>query len=128
MRERLRRRLDHILPYVARGGPYEKYRTLYDMVDGFLFTPGEVTRVAPHVRDGIDLKRVMTYVIWALLPCIVMALWNTGYQANHAMQAMGIAAVPGWRGSLLQLFGISCDPDSFLANVSHGLLYFLPAI
>jgi len=126
MRARLRRFLDQLLPYVARGGPYEKYRVLYDMVDGFLFTPGEVTRVAPHVRDGIDLKRVMTYVIWALSPCIVMGLWNTGYQANHAMQVMGLEVVPGWRGSLLQLFDISCDPDSFLDNISHGLLYFLP--
>lgn len=126
MRERLRRILDQLHPYVARGGPYEKYHALYEMLDGFLFTPGEVTRVAPHVRDGINLKRVMTYVIWALSPCIVMALWNTGYQANTAMQAMDITLVPGWRGTIMQVLGISCNPDSFPANVGHGLLYFLP--
>lgn len=123
---RIRKFLDNMHPYFAKGGPYEKYYALYEMVDTFLYTPSDVTRTAPHVRDAIDLKRVMTYVVVATLPCIFMALWNTGYQANLAMANMGIESVPGWRGLILDTLGVGHDPESIYANCMHGLLYFLP--
>lgn len=122
----LRKYLDRIHPYFARGGPYEKFYALYEMVDTFLYTPADVTRGAPHVRDAIDLKRVMSYVVVATLPCIFMALWNTGYQANMAMAALDIDSVPGWRGLVLDGLNVGHDPQSLYANCMHGLLYFLP--
>ncbi len=123
---RVRKFLDRLHPYFAKGGPYEKYYALYEMVDTFLYTPSDVTRTSPHVRDAIDLKRVMSYVVVATLPCIFMALWNTGYQANLAMAAMGIESVPGWRGWILDALNVGHDPNSIYANCMHGLLYFLP--
>jgi Na+-transporting NADH:ubiquinone oxidoreductase subunit B len=122
----IRKCLDRIHPYFARGGPYEKFYALYEMVDTFLYTPADVTRNAPHVRDAIDLKRVMSYVVVATLPCIFMALWNTGYQANMAMAALDIDSVPGWRGWILDGLNVGHDPQSLYANCVHGLLYFLP--
>ena len=122
----VRRYLDRIHPLFAKGGPYENFYALYEMVDTFIYTPPDVTREAPHVRDGLDLKRVMTYVVIATTPCILMALWNTGYQANSAMAAMGIESVPGWRGAVLDTLRIGHDPSSIWANMWHGLLYFLP--
>ena len=122
----VRKFLDRLHPYFARGGPYEKYYALYEMVDTFLYTPSDVTRTSPHVRDAIDLKRVMTYVVVASLPCILMALWNTGYQANMAMANMGIDSVPGWRGVILDTLNVGHNPESIIANSIHGLLYFLP--
>jgi len=124
--EWLRRWLEGLRPRFAKGGPYERFYVLYEMVDGFLFSPPDVTRDAPHVRDGIDLKRVMVYVVWALGPCILVCLWNTGYQANTAMASMGIESAPGWRGAVLNGLGIGYDPASIWANVWHGMLYFLP--
>ncbi|MDX1518475.1 MAG: NADH:ubiquinone reductase (Na(+)-transporting) subunit B [Gammaproteobacteria bacterium] len=123
---RVRKFLDRIHPYFAKGGPYEKYYALYEMVDTFLYTPSDVTRTSPHVRDAIDLKRVMSYVVVATLPCVFMALWNTGYQANLAMANMGIDSVPGWRGVILDGLNVGHDPQSIYANCMHGLLYFLP--
>ena len=123
---KLRRYLDRLHPQFAKGGPYEKYYALYEMVDTFLYTPPDVTRTSPHVRDAIDLKRVMSYVVVATMPCIIMALWNTGYQANTAMAAMGLAETSGWRGALLGMLGVGYDPNSFVACALHGLLYFLP--
>ncbi|MCG8325656.1 MAG: NADH:ubiquinone reductase (Na(+)-transporting) subunit B, partial [Thiotrichales bacterium] len=123
---KVRRLLDRMHPYFAKGGPYEKYYALYEMVDTFLYTPPDVTRTSPHVRDAIDLKRVMSYVVVATLPCIFMALWNTGYQANLAMADMGIDSVPGWRGWILDNLNVGHDPDSIYANCMHGLMYFLP--
>jgi Na+-transporting NADH:ubiquinone oxidoreductase subunit B len=121
---RLRRFLDRLQPQFAKGGRYEKFQALFEMVDTFLYTPADVTRTAPHVRDGIDLKRVMTYVVIALLPCLLMALYNTGYQANLAMAQLDLTSAPGWRGAMLS--GIGYDPHSLFACMVHGLLYFLP--
>ncbi len=126
MRTRLRNMLDRLHPQFARGGPYEKFYALYEMVDTFLFTPSDVTRTAPHVRDGIDLKRVMSYVVVATIPCVLMALWNTGYQANAAMANMGVDAASGWRGDIMAMLGVPYDADSVLACAIHGALYFLP--
>ena len=110
--------------YFQKGGRFEKWYPLYEALDSFLFGSSQTTKTAPHVRDSIDLKRIMITVMIALLPCVLMAMWNTGYQANSAMQAMGISVPAGWRGSIMSLIG--CDPESLLSNFSHGALYFLP--
>lgn len=123
---RLQVMLDRLRPQFSKGGPYEQYYVLFEMVDGFLFTPADVTRTAPHVRDGIDLKRVMVYVVVGVTPCILVALYITGYQANTAMAGMGIASAPGWRGALLNGLGIGYDPSSIWACMWHGFLYFFP--
>jgi len=123
---RVRRFLDRIEPSFQKGGPYEKFYAVYEMVDTFVYSPADVTRGSPHVRDGIDLKRVMSYVVLATLPVLMLMLWNTGYQANSAMAQLGMSTVEGWRGWLMGLLGIAYNPDSIFSNMFHGLLYFLP--
>ena len=123
---RVRKYLDRIQPLFIKGGRLEKYYALYEMVDTFLYTPSKVTAHAPHVRDAIDIKRVMAYVVLATLPCIVIGLWNIGYQANTAMLQMGMETAPGLRGELLSILPSSYDPNSVIANFLHGLSYFLP--
>lgn len=122
----MRRWLDRVHPLFAKGGQYEKYYALYEMVDTFLYTPSDVTRTSPHVRDAIDLKRVMSYVVLATLPCIFAGLWNAGYQANLAMADMGVTSAEGWRGAALGLLGVDYDPSSLYDSFLHGAMYFLP--
>lgn len=123
---RVRRFLDRIEPSFQKGGPYEKFYALYEMVDTFIYTPSDTTRGSPHVRDGIDLKRVMSYVVVATFPVLLLMLWNTGFQANSAMAELGMATVEGWRGWIMNTLGIAYNPDSVFSNMFHGLLYFLP--
>lgn len=123
----LRRYLDKVHPHVTAGGKWEKYYSVYEMVDTLLYTPSSVTgNNGPHVRDGIDLKRMMTFVVLATIPCIIMALYNTGHQANMAVEAMGLTQPEGWRGSLLAAMGVGFAPGNIIACLLHGLLYFLP--
>ncbi|GJL53622.1 MAG: Na(+)-translocating NADH-quinone reductase subunit B [Nitrospirales bacterium] len=122
----LRRLLDRWQPLFQKGGRYEKYFVVYEMIDGFLYTPSTVTRSAPHVRDGADLKRVMMYVFVAVTPCIAMAMYNIGYQANVAMAQLGLSSIDGWRGTILDSVGIGYDPANVFACVWHGFLYFFP--
>lgn len=67
-----------------KGKPLEKLYPLYEAMDAFLMTPGKTTRKAPYVRDCVDLKRVMIFVVVALIPCISMGIYNTGYQMQIA--------------------------------------------
>jgi Na+-transporting NADH:ubiquinone oxidoreductase subunit B len=78
----IRKLLDSIHPMFAKGGKFEKLYPLYEAQDTFLYTPGEITEGETHVRDSLDLKRMMSMVIVALFPCIFFALYNTGYQSN----------------------------------------------
>lgn len=119
----LRQFFDRIEPHFEKGGRFEMYFPLYEMVESFLYTPKTVTTVAPHARSYIDMKRIMTYVVIATVPCILMALYNTGYQTNMAIATHG---AEGWRAALLGGLGIGFNPANPLANMLHGLLYFLP--
>ncbi|MEO0690968.1 MAG: NADH:ubiquinone reductase (Na(+)-transporting) subunit B [Pseudomonadota bacterium] len=120
----LRAFFDKIEPNFTKGGRYEKLFPVYEMVESFLYTPKTVTTVAPHARSYIDMKRIMTYVVIATVPAILFGLYNTGYHTNMALEAYGVD--PSWRGALLQAIGIELHPNSVLANVLHGLLFFLP--
>ncbi len=122
----LRAYLDRLHPLFAKGGKLEKYYAVYEAVDTFFYSPPDVTRTAPHVRDGIDLKRVMIYVWLAVMPCVFMACYNTGFQANSAMAALGLESAPGWRGALLELFRTGYDPANLWSNFWHGFWYFMP--
>ncbi len=122
----LRRALDRMQPLFVKGGRFEKYAALYEMVDTLFYTPADVTRTAPHVRDAIDLKRVMIYVVLASTPAVLMGIYSVGLQANLAMMELGATSAEGWRGLVMGLLGIGYDPDSVLASLVHGLLYFLP--
>jgi len=121
----LRNLFDKLHPHFVKGGKLERLYPLYEAADGFIYTPGEVTEGAPHVRDAMDLKRVMIIVVFALLPCFFMAMWNTGYQANNALQITG-GSVEGWRGALLNLIGYTANPNSFLDNLLLGAAWFVP--
>ena len=121
----LRKQLDKLAPLFEKGGKLEKLYPIYEATDTLLYTPGEVTRSASHVRDGIDQKRMMVTVIVALVPCMLMAIFNTGYQAHLAV-SQGAKALEDWQTSLYLMLGFAADDLSLLACVVHGALYFLP--
>ena len=119
----LRSFFDSVEPHFTKGGKWEKYFPVYEMVESFLYTPKTVTTAAPHARSYIDMKRIMTYVVIATIPCILMALYNTGYQTNLALADHDAT---GWRAAIIGGLGIGFNPANPLANMMHGLMYFLP--
>ena len=123
---RLRNFLDRLEPLFARGGRFEKYNAVFEMIDTALYSPADVTRGSPHVRDAIDLKRVMIIVVFAATPAAIVGMWNTGYQANMALASLGMESIDGWRATALALLGAGYDAGNFYDNLVHGFLYFLP--
>ena len=124
--KRLRGFLDRMQPLFLPGGRFERYHAVFEMVDTLFYSPPDLTRGAPHVRDAIDLKRVIIIVVFAVAPCVLVGLWNTGYQANTAMAGLGIEGIEGWRGTVLGMLFAGNDPSSAWDNVALGLTYFLP--
>ncbi|MCV6547683.1 MAG: NADH:ubiquinone reductase (Na(+)-transporting) subunit B [Cohaesibacter sp.] len=122
----LRNFFDSIEPHFLKGGKLEKYFAIYEMVESFIYSPKTVTKAAPHARDYIDLKRVMSYVVVATVPCILWAFYNTGYQTNMAIAQIGLENATGWRVALLSALGVGFDAGNIFSNMVHGLLYFLP--
>ena len=61
-------------------GKLAKFWVVFDSLETFTFTPGHVTNNGSHIRDGIDLKRTMFFVIVALLPALLFGTWNIGDQ------------------------------------------------
>lgn len=121
----LRGVLDKLEPSFHKGGKLELFYPLYEMIDTFAYTPGEIAKGNTHVRDGIDLKRTMVTVAMALGPVILMALYNTGMQANNAIVSSGIEAV-GIRADILRMIGLGFNPGNIIDNFAHGFMWFFP--
>lgn len=63
-----------------KGGKLGFLHSTVDAFDTFLRVPGTVTRRGAHVRDAVDLKRIMIIVVLALVPAALFGMWNVGYQ------------------------------------------------
>lgn len=109
-----------------KGGKLEKFFPLFEATESFMFTSGRVTSTSSHVRDGMDLKRMMMTVVIALIPAVLMALYNTGLQANLGLQQLGQSTSPHWQAQVIEWLGIGHDPSSIFGNMIFGALYFFP--
>jgi Na+-transporting NADH:ubiquinone oxidoreductase subunit B len=121
----LRKLLDNVEPHFTPGGKYEGWYALYEAVDTIFYRPSSVTKGASHVRDGIDLKRIMITVWMATFPAMFYGMYNVGHQANEILAAGEILAGDGWRIGMISMFA-GFDPSSIWDCFVHGAFYFLP--
>ncbi|MFG0253665.1 MAG: RnfABCDGE type electron transport complex subunit D, partial [Rhodopirellula sp. JB053] len=125
----LRDAFDSVHPFFAKGGLLEKAYPMYEALDTFLFTPGETAHGRTHVRDNIDLKRMMITVVFALIPVTLFGMWNTGYQANSAIQKMTEANIDvdyDWHHTVHTAIGLGHDPANHVDNLIYGAIFFIP--
>ena len=122
----LRQQLDRVAPTFEKGGKLHRWHPLWEAMDTFFYAPSSVTTTGAHVRDAIDLKRMMMTVVIATLPCVFMAMLNTGLQANLGIDPAKVAQLDGWRYDVIRALGVGFSPSSAVANLVHGALYFLP--
>ncbi|WP_020679756.1 NADH:ubiquinone reductase (Na(+)-transporting) subunit B [Marinobacterium rhizophilum] len=121
----LRNVLDKMEPHFHKGGRYENWYALYEAVDTIFYTPGQVTKNAAHVRDGVDLKRMMILVWLCTFPAVLFGLYNVGFQANTAMTQLGLTEATSWQGGIAGAL-TSFNPDSIWDNIIHGAAYWIP--
>ena len=77
---KIRNILDNLKKPFEKGQKLEKLYPAFDAFETFLFVPNHTSKTGAHIRDAIDLKRVMITVIIALLPALFYGIYNTGYQ------------------------------------------------
>ncbi|MBZ9611118.1 NADH:ubiquinone reductase (Na(+)-transporting) subunit B [Rheinheimera maricola] len=118
--------LERIEPSFEKGGKYEKWYALYEAIATVLYTPGLVTKNGTHVRDSIDLKRIMIFVWLALFPALFFGMYNIGHQAVIALQA-GFGTPDTWQVAIYQLLGGELTVDSgWGSKMWYGAVWFLP--
>ena len=98
--------VEKIKPTFSKGGKLGFLHSTFDAFETFLFVPNTVTKSGSHIRDCVDLNRVMTVVIISLMPALAFGIWNVGEQHSLA-------------------FGLDM---SFIEKVWFGLLKVLPLI
>ena len=84
------------------------------------------TGTAPHIRDGFSFAHAMRVLVFALLPGLVLGIFNAGFQANVRLAAPRLSSDLGWRAELVDGLGLGHDPSAFFSALVHGLLYVLP--
>lgn len=119
----LRKILDDMEHHFQEGGRYQKWFALYEVFDTFLYAPNSVTKSTAHVRDGVDLKRIMITVWLAAFPAMFYGMYNLGFQANSVMPAG--QEVAGWQGWLIALLG-GYDAGSLWDCFWYGAVFFVP--
>ena len=119
----LRKTLDNLEHHFTEGGKLQSWYALYEAADTIFYSPGSVTKSTAHVRDGIDLKRIMITVWFAAFPAMFYGMYNLGFQATDAMAAG--ASVQGWHGWLIELLG-GYDAGNLWHCFWYGAVFFLP--
>ena len=121
----LRNYLDKIEPNFHKGGKYESFFALYEAVDTIFYSPGSVTKNGSHIRDGIDLKRVMITVWLATFPAMFYGMYNVGFQANTILAGSETTYNTDWHESIILMFA-GHDPSSIWDCMIYGAVYFIP--
>jgi hypothetical protein len=128
----LKHLIEKLEPHFTHGGKLEKYYPLYEAATIF-YTPGQVTRGAAHVRDAIDLKRMMILVWFAVFPAMFWGMYNVGLQTIPALhklygaEQLQQAIANNWHYSVAQWLGVSFSADAgWLSMMTLGAVFFLP--
>jgi Na+-transporting NADH:ubiquinone oxidoreductase subunit B len=120
----LRKMLDNIEHHFQEGGRFEKWYALFEVFDTFLYSPADVTRTTAHVRDGVDLKRIMITVWLAAFPAMFYGMYNLGFQSNLIL-AEGAGVINDWHAPVVGWLAGN-DPNSLWDCFWFGAVYFLP--
>jgi Na+-transporting NADH:ubiquinone oxidoreductase subunit B len=123
----LKNYLEKIEPDFLPGGKHEKWFALYEAAATIFYTPGFVNKGQTHVRDSVDLKRIMIMVWAALFPAMFFGMFSIGDQAAQAIAA-GAGTLPStWQVDLFTTLGGSLSADSgWGMKMLYGACFFLP--
>ncbi|MBA3956872.1 MAG: Na(+)-transporting NADH-quinone reductase subunit B [Parachlamydiaceae bacterium] len=126
----LRRLLDFQLSLVEKGKPLHKLHPLVSAADTFLYEAPINTSKGPHIRDAVDVKRWMMLVVVALIPCILMAIWNSGLQkfvyssGDYTLMNDYLQGATSFQG----YFDFAMKDNHYLSILYEGLGIFLPLV
>ena len=110
----LRNYIDKIKPNFEEGGKLAMFRSVFEGFETFLFVPNDTSKSGVHIHDYVDTKRIMIIVVLALMPAMLLGMYNVGYQHNLA-----IGAAPGF--CMTFLFGLLAVLPKIIVSYVVGL-------
>ncbi|MDG3087372.1 NADH:ubiquinone reductase (Na(+)-transporting) subunit B [Vibrio hannami] len=128
----LKKIIEDLEPHFESGGKYEKWYPLYEATATLFYTPGTVTPRSAHVRDSVDLKRIMIMVWLAVFPAMFWGMYNAGHQAIGGLTALyegaqlADAIAGNWHYWLTEAIAGSLTEAGWATKMLLGATYFLP--
>ncbi|WED22452.1 NADH:ubiquinone reductase (Na(+)-transporting) subunit B [Vibrio sp. JC009] len=130
----LKKLFEDLEPHFESGGKWEKWYPLFEATATLFYTPGTVTPRSSHVRDSVDLKRIMIMVWFAVFPAMFWGMYNSGHQAiialNHMYEGAQLAEViaGNWHYWLTEAIcgSLTTEGAGWLTMMFLGATYFLP--
>jgi len=118
----LRQFLDNVSSHFEDGGKLEKFEPLFEATDTIFFSTDEKTKSGPHIRDSVDIKRVMILVVISLLPCYIFGALNVGHQ-----YALAFSINTTWSENLIRGFSVIAPiiAVTFLSGAFWEILFAL---
>ncbi|MCB1112336.1 MAG: NADH:ubiquinone reductase (Na(+)-transporting) subunit B [Chlamydiales bacterium] len=125
-----RKLLDYQLSLTEEGKPLHRLRPLVTATDTFLYEAPCVTEKGPHIRDAIDIKRWMIIVVFALLPCFLVGIWNTGIQGfvyssgDYRLMDEFLAGSTSWD----RYWEFAAKDNRWMSIIGYGLTAVMPIV
>ena len=113
-----------VKPDFMPGGTKAKWFPIYDAIENFIFSSTKKTTNPIHVRDAIDIQRIMVTVWLAAFPAMFFGMYNIGNQTLDYLTLIGSANTNDWHHIIINLVGYS--QDSFISKMWIGAVYFIP--
>ncbi|GEM80204.1 NADH:ubiquinone reductase (Na(+)-transporting) subunit B [Vibrio superstes] len=129
----LKKFIEDIEPHFEADGKWEKWYPLYEAAATLFYTPGTVTKTKAHVRDSVDLKRIMIMVWFAVFPAMFWGMYNTGNQAIsaltflHSGSELASIVAGNWHYWFTEMLGGTISAEAgWGSKMLLGATYFLP--
>ncbi len=110
--------IDSLRKHFEGDGKLRAAKPLFGAAENFFFAPSTRTIRSPHVRDPLDVKRFMSMVIIALIPCVLASVYFFGLRVL-AMIVVSYAA----GGAIEVLFAVTRKEEINEGFLVTGLLF-----
>ena len=120
----LRNFIDNQKPLFVGQGKYSKWFPIFDAIENFIFSSKSKTANPIHVRDSIDIQRVMVIVWLSTFPVMFFGMYNIGNQSLEYLALIDTPNTGDWHHYLVNIFGY--EPNSFINKMWFGAVYFIP--
>jgi Na+-transporting NADH:ubiquinone oxidoreductase subunit B len=120
----LRSYINNVKPSFVGDGKYSKWFPLFDAVENLFFSTQTKTSNPVHVRDAVDIQKVMVTVWLATFPAMFFGMYNLGSHSLEYLESINQMNTGDWHHYLISFVGY--DSSSFFSKMWFGASYFLP--
>ena len=120
----LRSYLNKTKPNFIGNGKYTKWFPLFDAFENLFFSYGKKTKNPIHVRDSVDIQKVMVTVWLAAFPAMFFGMYNIGANSLEYLESIGQQNTGDWHHYFVNIIGY--DSNSFISKIWFGACYFVP--